>query len=605
MCGIVGFMDKKLEKPVLEAMMDKIIHRGPDGSGMYLDDAIALGHRRLAIIDIEGGSQPMKSRDGRLVCIFNGEIYNYKELRAELEKGGHGFATESDTEVLLHGYEEWRYHLPNKLRGMFAFAIWDKKYRELFCARDYFGIKPFYYYKKKDIFMFSSEIKSFLAHPAFEKKLNHSQLELYLTYQYSPGEATFFEDVYKLPPAHFMVLKNGEMKITRYWEAAFLTDCGKTLAEWEMEIDRVMYKSIQMHQISDVEVGGFLSSGVDSSYIASLSQVKKTFTIGFDNPKYDEADDARIFSESIGVWNRIYRITPDEFWTHLPKIQYYMDEPLADASSIALYFLNREAAKHVKVCLSGEGADELFAGYHIYKEPFMWEWYDRIPRMLRQAIGSMAQCLPSHRGLNFLVRHGKNLEERYIGNTSLFMERQKKRLLKNYSGKQKPIDVVNSFFSKGLAGDSVAHMQFTDIHLWLAGDILLKADKMSMANSLELRVPFLDKEVFEVARKIPTKYKVNENETKIALRGAASYRIGEQNARREKRGFPVPIRDWLREEPYVSMVEACFESSIAEQFFDIGELKKLLRNHVSGKKDNWREIWCVYMFLIWYEVYFE
>lgn len=661
MCGIVGFIDKKLEKSVLEAMMEKIIHRGPDGSGMYLDNTIALGHRRLAIIDIEGGSQPMKSQDGRLVCVFNGEIYNHKELRTELEKCGHDFLTESDTEVLLHGYEEWRHNLPCKLRGMFAFAIWDRQHKELFCVRDCFGIKPFYYYKKKEVFLFSSEIKSFLAHPNFEKKLNHSQLELYLTYQYSPGEQTFFEDVYKLPPAHFMVLKENQIKVVRYWKATFLTKsverCSKdsskfsasrmkqredgkilenidslirknaemrdannekSLVEWEMDISNVMRNSIYAHQISDVEVGSFLSSGVDSSYITSLSRVEKTFTVGFENTDYDEAEDAHAFSRSIGVWNKVYRITSDEFWEHLPKIQYHMDEPLADASSIALYFLNREAAKHVKVCLSGEGADELFAGYHIYKEPFMWAWYDRIPLILRQAIGAVAQCLPSGRGLNFLVRHSKNLSERYIGNTLLFTESQKKRILKTYSGKQKPIDIVRTLFQREMEMDSVAgkqlkemeidavtYMQQIDIHLWLVGDILLKADKMSMANSLELRVPFLDKEVFAVARQIPTKYKVNENETKIALRKAALPHVGEKNANRRKLGFPVPIRDWLRKEPYVSKVEACFESAAAEQFFDTRELKKLLRNHVSGKKDNWREIWCVYMFLVWYRVYFE
>lgn len=627
MCGIVGFIDRTLDQQVLESMMDKIIHRGPDGSGMYLDDVIALGHRRLSIIDIEGGSQPMKNEDGTLVCIFNGEIYNYKELRKELEKKGHIFVTESDTEVLLHGYEEWRWALPNKLRGMFAFAIWDKEKRELFCARDYFGIKPFYYYKKEEVFLFGSEIKSFLPYPCFEKKLNREQLELYLTYQYSPGETTFFEQVYKLPPAHFMVWKEEKIKIVRYWEPRFTADefqnhagnacagkendaewkmkASKSQADWETEIERVMQNSVKAHEISDVEVGSFLSSGVDSSYIASLSQVDKTFTIGFDHEKYDEAGYAHVFSQSIDVWNKVYRITPEEFWEHLPKIQYHMDEPLADAASIALYFLNREAAKHVKVCLSGEGADELFAGYNIYKEPFMCEKYDKLPLGIRQMIGAVASYFPSIPGVNFLVRHSKNLSQRYIGNTSLFSEKEKKRLMKNYTGDVKPNDVSNPFFQKLIKADEVTRMQFTDLHLWLAGDILLKADKMSMANSLELRVPFLDKEVFEVAGKIPTQYKVNEKNTKIALRGAAANHIGEKNANREKLGFPVPVREWLREEKYVSVVEQYFQSAIAEEFFHTKQLQKLLKDHAHGKIDNWRKIWCVYMFLVWYQVYFE
>ena len=619
MCGIVGFIDKKLEKQVLEAMMEKIAHRGPDGSGIYLDDIVALGHCRLSIIDAEGGAQPMKNEDGNLICVFNGEIYNFKELRKELEEMGHVFATNSDTEVLLHGYEEWKKGLPNRLRGMFAFVIWDKKKKEMFCARDYFGIKPFYYYKKKDVFMFCSEIKSFMAHPAFEKELNRQQLELYLTYQYSPGDETFFENVYKLPPAHFMVWKEGEVQIARYWSPRFtaqdvnlgedmlsdkvaafhamkemgLEDVPRTQAEWEMEINRVLQNSLKAHERSDVEVGSFLSSGVDSSLLVGLSKVKKTFTIGYENEAYDEAGYAREFSQDRGVWNKTYHITPEEFWGHLSKIQYHMDEPLADASSVALYFLNREAAKHVKVCLSGEGADELFGGYHIYKEPFMCEKYDRIPRIIRRAIGVVAECFPARPGINFLVRHSRNLSERYIGNTSLFTEREKRTLLKNYSGKKKSVDISQPFFKKQIKADDVTRMQFTDLHLWLVGDILQKADKMSMANSLELRVPFLDKEVFAVASKIPTAYRVNAKETKIALRGAAVHHIGEQNAKREKLGFPVPIRDWLREESYASRVRTCFESQTAEQFFDTEMLWRMLEEHVRGRGDNWRKIWSV------------
>ena len=427
-----------------------------------------------------------------------------------------------------------------------------------------------------------------------------------------------------------MVWKENEIQIARYWSPRFviqdvnmdedmmadravvfhaikemgLDDIPRTQAEWELEINRVMQNSVKAHEISDVEVGSFLSSGIDSSMLVSLSNVDKTFTIGFDNEKYDEASYAQAFSQSMGVWNKTYNITPEEFWSSLPKIQYHMDEPLADASCVALYFLNREAAKHVKVCLSGEGADELFAGYNIYKEPFMCEVYDRIPRFIRRAIGVVAECFPSVSGINFLVRHSRNLSERYIGNTSLFTEKEKRKLMKFYSGKTKPIDISQPIFKKQIKADDVTRMQFTDLHLWLVGDILLKADKMSMANSLELRVPFLDKEVFAVASKIPTQYRVNANETKIVLRGAAAHHIGEQNAKREKLGFPVPIRDWLREEQYVLKVRKCFESKVAEQFFETGVLKKMLEEHASGKRDNWRKIWCVYMFLVWYEVYF-
>ncbi len=604
MCGIVGFVDQELSPQVLEAMMDQVAHRGPDGSGMYIDDDIALGHRRLAIIDLNGGCQPMKSAEGTFVCIFNGEIYNYRELRAQLEEIGHHFTTKSDTEVLIHGYEEWKEDLPVKLRGMFAFAIWDKARRELFCARDYFGIKPFYYYQSGDVLMFGSEIKSFLVHPQFEKKLNMRQLELYLTYQYSPGNETFFEHVYKLPPAHSMLWKDSTLTIKRYWQPTLENQTDESLEDLVSELDSCIQDSVNVHKISDVEVGSFLSSGVDSSYIASLSHVNKTFSIGFDNKRYDEGSDAHEFSRTIGVENDVYRICPEEFWESLPKIQYYLDEPLADASCVALFFLNREASKQVKVCLSGEGADELFAGYNIYKEPFMWGWYDHIPGILRSAIGDVAQCLPAVRGVNFLTRHSKVLSERYIGNTVIFNEVQKKKVLKGYLCKNDSISLAQPFFKAPAKADDVTRMQFTDLNLWLIGDILLKADKMSMANSLELRVPFLDKEVFEVARRIPTKYKVNKEETKIALRRAATCHIGTTYAARKKRGFPVPIRDWLRDEQYVEKVRSCFDSEPAKMFFHTKELHKLLDEHLSGKQDHWRQIWCVYMFLIWYDVYF-
>ena len=605
MCGIAGFAEKNnADKETLEKMMDAIIHRGPDGSGEYVDDTVALGHRRLSIIDLEGGKQPMENEDGTMVCIFNGEIYNYQPLRQQLQEQGHVFSTHSDTEVLLHGYEEWGEGMLNKLRGMFSFAIWDKKEQTLFCARDFFGIKPFYYYEKDGLLLFGSEIKSFLQHPKFEKKLNRSQLELYLTFQYSPGENTFFEGVKKLLPAHCLTWKDGKVSIRRYWQPEFEPQQGKNLEQWETEIENAMKDSVAAHKISDVEVGSFLSSGVDSSYMACLAKVDKTFTVGFANKQYDETSYAQEFSQHIGVKNTAYRITPEEYWENLSKIQYHMDEPLADAASVALYFVNREAAKQVKVCLSGEGADEFFGGYNIYKEPFTVSWYDKIPLPIRRGIGAIAEMLPPIHGVNFLVRRSRPLSERYIGNTNLFTERQKKKLLKQYSGKVKPVDLAKPYFNHPSNGDAVTRMQYTDLHLWMVGDILLKADKMSMANSLELRVPFLDKEVFEVARKIPTEFRANRENTKIAMRGAALRSIPQKTADKKKLGFPVPVRAWLREEQYAGVVRKFFQSPQAEEFFDTAALEKMLSDHISGKRDNWRQIWCVFMFLVWYNEYF-
>ena len=413
MCGIVGFTGMRAgREAILKAMTDAIAHRGPDGEGSYFGSGVALGHRRLSIIDLAGGAQPMFNEDQNLAVVFNGEIYNFMELRAQLVEAGHTFSTDhSDTEVLLHGYEEWGEGMLAQLRGMFSFAIWNEAEQTLFCARDHFGIKPFYYYLTDEgELLFGSEIKSFLVHPGFKKELNESQLELYLSYQYSPGEDTFFKGVKKLLPAHSLLWKAGEVNVKRYWEPRFEPEEGKTLSDWESRVEEVMRQSVAAHKISDVEVGSFLSSGVDSSYMAYLAHVDKTFTVGFANKQYDETDYAAEFSKFMGVKNYAYRIEPEEYWENLPRIQYHMDEPLADAASVALYFVNREAAKQVKVCLSGEGADEFFGGYNIYKEPFTVSWYDHIPLPIRRAIGAVAEKLTPVHGVNFLVRRSSPLE---------------------------------------------------------------------------------------------------------------------------------------------------------------------------------------------------
>ena len=606
MCGIVGFVGaRENAQTILQAMMDRIAHRGPDGQGQFLEGPVALGQRRLSIIDLDGGKQPMYNEDGSLVVVFNGEIYNFQALTAELQAAGHTFATRSDTEVLLHGYEEWGKGMLDRLRGMFTFALWDRKAETLFLARDHFGIKPLYYYQNEEgELLFGSEIKSFLDHPGFHKALNEDQLSLYLSYQYSPGEDTFFRGVKKLLPAHCLTWQGGEVKIERYWQPAFTPDEGPALAEWEQAIADAMTESVAAHKIADVEVGSFLSSGVDSSYMAALAKVDKTFTVGFANKQYDETDYAKEFSAHIGVKNYAYRITPEEYWANLGRIQYHMDEPLADAASVALYFVNREAAKQVKVCLSGEGADEFFGGYNIYKEPFTVSWYDKLPLWLRRAVGAAASVLPPVPGVNFLVRRGRPLEERYIGNTNLMGERRKRQLLKNYTGRILPTDLSRPYFEQTRGQDAVTRMEYCDLNLWMVGDIMLKADKMSMANSLELRVPFLDRKVFDLACRIPTSCKVSAAQTKIAMRGAAEKTIPPKTADKKKLGFPVPVRAWLREEKYAAILREAFASEAAEKFFNTAALNKMLDQHLSGKRDNWRQLWCVFIFLVWYDEYF-
>lgn len=606
MCGYVGFTNNiDNSNLVISDMMDRIKHRGPDSEGKYIDDGIALGFRRLSIIDLAQGDQPILNEDGTKILLFNGEIYNFQDLRKDLVDAGHIFKTKTDSEVLLHGYEEYGTDLLNKLRGMFSFVIWDKNKKELFGARDFFGIKPLYYALMNDTFMFGSEIKSFLAHPNFKKELNEAALENYLTFQYSPTTETFFKNVYKLPAAHYFIYKDGNLETKRYWEIQFNEDNEPQLEDWVEEISNTFKNSVEAHKISDVEVGSFLSSGVDSSYVAAVANVDKTFTVGFGTEeKYNEIGYAKEFSKYINKENISKVITGDEYWSNIRKIQYHMDEPLADPAAIALYFVCNIASQKVKVVLSGEGADEIFGGYNIYKEPNDMPAYNAIPKFIRRGIGAVAGALPAKRGLNFLVRRSKDLEERFIGNAYMFSEKERKALLKINTNAPDAMKITMPFYDKVKDKDAVTKMQYLDLHLWMTGDILLKADKMSMANSLELRVPFLDKELMAVAQRIPTKYRVTKESTKYAMRLAALKATPPQTANKKKLGFPVPIRVWLKEDKYYKIVKDTFTSPAANKFFNTDEIIKYLDEHKNGKYDNSRKIWTIFIFLIWYNVYF-
>lgn len=607
MCGFTGFVGATDNRQqVLENMMNTIVHRGPDSSGFFIDDDAALGFRRLSIIDVSAtGDQPLYNEDKTLVLTFNGEIYNYPELREELIAAGHTFATHTDSETLLHGYEEWGEELVDRLRGMYAFVIWDREKKKMFGARDIFGIKPFYYAQMNGCFIYGSEIKSFVEHPKFEKVFNEEALGNYLSFQFVPTNETFFKGVYCLQPGHYFTYENGEMKITRYFEPHFKGDTEKSFEEIVDEVEAVMKESVAAHKISDVEVGSYLSSGVDSSYMAYLGQVDRTFTVGFGEEKYSEIHDAKEFAKSIHMKNDSKIIEPEEYWDCLSDAMYYMDEPVADPAAIALYFLSKEAAKKVKVVLSGEGSDELFGGYNIYCEPLQYTGFNKIPLFIRRALGKFAEnILPrSMKGRGFLIRHGKTLEERYIGNANIFSEREANKLLKK-GCRPGCMKVTAPLFERVKGKDPVTKMQYLDIHLWLVHDILMKGDKMGMANSLEVRVPFLDKKVMELAETLPLKYKVDAPRTKIALREAADRVIRKKTAEKKKLGFPIPIRVWLREEPYYNRVKAMFQTKEAAQFFNLDYLNRLLEEHKAEKHDNSRKIWTVYIFLVWYDRFF-
>ena len=604
MCGIAGFISgSDNKKKIIKAMTDKIIHRGPDAEGFYVDDNIALGHRRLSIIDLNSGDQPIYNEDKSIVVIFNGEIYNYVELRDELKKKGHKFKTKCDTEVLVHGYEEWKENMPKKLRGMFAFALYDIKNKTLFLARDNFGIKPLYYYENNNTFMFASEIKSFMVHPDFNKELNKDLIKPYLSFSFTPTKETLFKGVYRVDPGTCMTIKGGKVKTTRYYNLEFNTK-NMSYDKAVEDIDKLMKESVEKHMISDVEVGSFLSSGVDSSYLVALARPDKTYTVGYSDKKYNEIEYAKNLTKELNINNTSKVITKEEYLDIIPKIMYHLDEPTSDPAAVALYFVAKLASKDVKVVLSGEGADEFFGGYNFYHTEFDISWYNKIPYFIRHTIAKICSLLPEVKGINFLIRRGMKLEDDYIGVSKVFSERETKKFVKansKYRNKDITKDVYNEFKDK----DNVTKMQAIDINFWLIKDILQKADRMTMANSLEGRVPFIDKEVFSYASSLPFEYKVTKENTKVALRDAAKKVIPTEAYKKKKLGFPVPLRAWMKEKDFYTEIKNTFNKDIAKELFNTKYINSLLEKHVNNKKDNYKKVWTIYCFLKWYEVYFE
>lgn len=607
MCGIVGFIDKtnkNKKEQIINNMMDKIEHRGPDSKGSFVDDVAALGFRRLSIIDLKGGDQPIYNEKGNLVITFNGEIYNFQELRKDLEAKKHVFKTNTDTEVIVHGYEEYGKDIVKKLRGMFAFVIYNKDTKELFGARDHFGIKPFYYYKQDNLFMYGSEIKSFLAHPDFKKELNKEALKPYLTFQFSALEETFFKNVFKLRPGHYFTYKDNKLSIKEYYEVKFEEE-NKSIDEFSNEIEDVVEKSVECHKISDVKVGAFLSGGVDSSYIVSTLMPDKTFSVGFAREHFNEIDQAKGLSDLLNIENVNKVITPDEFFESLDKVVYYSDEPHANLSAVPLYFLSKMTKDYVTVVLSGEGADELFGGYECYAVNKTDRMYRKVPKCIRHTLGKIAFNRPWFHGRKFLVKNGLSVEEYYTGSAFIFNENEKKKVLNpEYQVGKDFREVTKPIFDKAKGLDEITKMQYLDMNLWLVDDILLKADKMTMASSLELRVPFLDRIVMDTARTIPTRYKITDDTTKYVFRKCAYKKLPEEWAKRPKWGFPVPFQYWIKEDKYYNKVKEVFESDYTKEFFNQEELLKMLEDHRNNKKPNARKIYTMYIFLLWYKKYF-
>ncbi|WP_288635722.1 asparagine synthase (glutamine-hydrolyzing) [uncultured Limosilactobacillus sp.] len=619
MCGIVAFVDNEkpqLKDTLIKKMKDRIIHRGPDDEGQYVDDNVALGFRRLSFVDVKSGNQPIFNEDQSKLVEFNGEIYNFEELRGELIEKGHTFTTHADTEVILHGYEEWGKDVLQKLRGMFAFIIWDTKTKEMFGARDHFGIKPLYYAQMNGTFFVGSEIKAFLDHPNFEMELNKRALKSYMTFQYNVTQETFFKGVYRLPEAHYFTYKDGKFAMEQYWDEDF-DPTDESFDQAVDNIDNVVKNSVKAHTFADkgIKVGSFLSAGVDSSLVTALMRPNNTFSIGFDSG-YDETKQARELAAKLDLKNTDKLLTDEEAFKTFPLIQYYLDEPDSNPSVVPLYFLNKLAKDNgYKALLSGEGADELFAGYTAYgfntKVKFIrWvtEQLKKLPKDQRYKLGKWLEGKHFH-GSEHLYRNLAPARDTFIGQAYIFSPAEANEYLKpEYQDGPSITDLLKPLYDKcdekKPEMNEVAKKQYVDLHRFMPGDICLKADKMSMANSVEIRVPLLDKEVMKVAETTPTKYLFNDKGTKWAFRMAANRHLPEEWATRPKLGFPTPVREWLREEKYYKEVRNLFAQDFVKEFFDQDKLLQLADDNFAGKVDGRRKIWTVYTFLVWYKLYF-
>ena len=607
MCGFVGFCSKNVkDRNVIKEMNNQIIHRGPDSDGYYFDKDVNFGFRRLSIIDLHEGSQPILNESGDTAIIFNGEIYNYQELREDLVAKGYKFKTHTDTEVILHGYEEYGEEgILAKLRGMFAFTIWDSKKEKLFGARDHFGIKPYYYALLDGDLLFGSEVKSFLKYPKFKKAVNEKALKHYLVFQYNPLEETFFKGVKKLRPGHYYIYENGKMEIKTYYNLT-LDYKDMTFDEAVGKIEKEVEESVKYHKISDVEVGSFLSGGVDSSYVVATALPDKTFSVGFDNKGFNETMYAKELSDSLGIKNFAKLITPDEFFEGINKVQYYSDEPHANLSSVPLYFLSKLASEQVKVVLSGEGADELFAGYNEYADALPQRMYRKLPFSLRHKLYMKYKDRKHFRGQTIILKYGQKVEDRYIGPAEIMTDELANSLVTSkYKNAETSRDLTKKYYDEVKNMDDVSKRLYLDMKMWIVEDILLKADKMTMANSIELRVPLLDKKMWELARTIPVKHKVHNEITKYAFRRAAKNKLPEDWAKRRKLGFVVPFVVWIKEEKYYKIVKEVFNKDFVSEFFDKDKINKLLDDHFNGITNNGRKVYTIYTFLKWYESYFK
>lgn len=503
---------------------------------------------------------------------YRGHIRNWKALCEELGIRNDFPRNEREAEIIKKSYEKWGVNMADHMYGMFAFAIWDESENKLFCLRDQFGTKPFYYYLADNgELLYGTAIKKIIENKNFKKEINEEMLQIYLSLTYVAGEDTFFKGVKKLMPGHYLIWKDGKVELKRYWKPEFKPDNSRSLEEWADEIHDTVKLMMSEVKTDDETAESFLSGGVDSSYVLAMSDAQMSDSCGYDDERFDESGLAK---QTADILNRKFSrclVTPEEYFKIVPYVMYNMEQPLGDASAIVFAIACCATAEHTKLCYSGEGADEFFGGYNMYRNA---------------------------------ERYGDNLKNFYVGNTNIMKEEEKKKILKHYNENLLPINLVEHIYDETEGLDPLTKMSDVDIQIWLEGDIYLNVDKMSYAAGLEIRMPLTDRRVFDIASRMPSKYKVNEEQNKVAFRTAASKVLPDDIAFRKKLGFIVPIRIWLADSRYNSDVVRLFKSDIAEKFFNVDEINNIFNEYKNGNSDNWRKVWTIYTFLVWYEEYF-
>jgi asparagine synthase (glutamine-hydrolysing) len=624
MCAISGIVNLDPQRPVdpatLDRMTDIMSHRGPDGRGTFIDGNAGLGHRRLSIIDLAGGAQPMFNEDESVVTVFNGEIYNYGDLTSDLVARGHRFRTHSDTETIVHAYEEYGKSCLERFRGMFAIALWDTKRRKLLLARDRLGIKPVYYYHGQGFLAFASEIKALLEIPEVPREVDLDALSLYTSLRYVPGPRTMFRNIFKLQPGHCLTLDQYGVSIRKYWDMEF-----HPRADDEEELlsrfDSVLSESVRLRLVADVPLGVFLSGGLDSSSIlAVMSELRRsqginTFSVGYEEVSGQEAESnefefARMAADAFGSKHHECRIGPRDVQDILPQIVWHLDEPLADPSCIPLYFVSKAAREDITVVLSGEGADEVFGGYSIYHRMLQMENLYRLGGRLLGPLAPLARPLvPGERNRAAFDGITTSLEERYRGVSRAFRPEMKRRLLpwdESRHGDELIAGLFESSFHAAGRTTPLNRMLYVDTHIWLPDDLLLKADKITMANQLELRVPFLDHRMVEFASGLPQTAKLRGKTGKALLRRLMKRKLPAPILSRGKKGFPVPTSAWLRTELQDWVKDSLLSSNSATRhLMNPDVVKQVVGDHLDGRVNREQELWTLLVFDAWYRTFMK